>query len=1037
MHAAVAGDRANVTSVNTYFANVSGSYITTNITYNDTGAVLNSTDPMNGTTTYNYDSTFTYATGATPPTPSSGVNLSTGAGYDTAHTGLPTSSTDVNGQTTTITGYDSLFRPTGYSFPTEINGVVGTGSATIVASTNETIQTRSMSGGTETRETFADAYGRTRRVAVEKASGDWYLQDTCYDANGRVSFTSYPYEAATDSVTQVCSGRGDTYTYDALGRILSVQHDDGTSFVHQYLGQTESRTNENGHKKLIKTDALGRTAAVCEITSVTLPNSGAPVDCGMDIAGTGYLTTYAYDLANHTTTVTQGSQTRTFVTDWLGRTTSVTEPESGTTTYAYSSNSTGLVVTRVKPKANQTDPTVKTTTVTQYDNASRVVSITYDDGTPTKTFSYDQATASVGGTNLGSSKGQMTSFATGSSIGFLGYDAGGRVKLLISCTTANCATGSATQQNYSFDAIGNLLSASDGTGHTTGYTYDVASEPLTASSLYGSVSTPIVSGASYGAYGLLSTTLGNGLIALNSYDGLGRPSSKYLCSGSASAGCAGGSTLYGMTATWSGKEMTSASDTVLNQSMNYGYDEFNRLASKTVTSGTTQNLTFTYDRYGNRLGQASSSGDPSVSATFNAANQITSLASSTRSAAGLPYSYDAAGNMTSDGLYTYTYDAEGNVIASSGVSSSSYVYDAMNRRIGVTNSGTTNNFVFNSSGSRVATLDSAGNVVSENVYFGGSSIALFNASGLHFQHQDHLGTARVQTTSAGAVEGSYSSLPFGDGYTASGVDQDPGHYTGLDSNNDGTVHAMFRDYSPLSGTWTSPDPYSGSYNAANPQSLNRYSYVLNSPLSYRDPSGLYCEWFTDDNPDVVEETDEGNPVDSDTCISSGGQYTDSSYDNGYTEITVSADALPGWSVDWGYYFGSDGSLAPSNPACSANDSQVVRNASVAALSNLNPSQNQANNISPLNANFAAVGNPSAINTQGWTSQASVHGSATESPFIPSQNTFVAKMYSDPKLGNTIAVVYPTMSFMHFVQAAEYELGVHVNAANARAYLGCR
>jgi hypothetical protein len=27
-------------------------------------------------------------------------------------------------------------------------------------------------------------------------------------------------------------------------------------------------------------------------------------------------------------------------------------------------------------------------------------------------------------------------------------------------------------------------------------------------------------------------------------------------------------------------------------------------------------------------------------------------------------------------------------------------------------------------------------------------------------------------------------------------------------------------------------------------------------------------------------------------------------------------------------------------------------------------------------------------------------------------------------------------FQDFVQAAEYELGVHVNAANARAYLGC-
>ena len=36
----------------------------------------------------------------------------------------------------------------------------------------------------------------------------------------------------------------------------------------------------------------------------------------------------------------------------------------------------------------------------------------------------------------------------------------------------------------------------------------------------------------------------------------------------------------------------------------------------------------------------------------------------------------------------------------------------------------------------------------------------------------------------------------------------------------------------------SPDPYDGSYDITNPQSLNRYSYVLNNPLSSVDPLGL-------------------------------------------------------------------------------------------------------------------------------------------------------------------------------------------------------
>jgi YD repeat-containing protein len=44
-------------------------------------------------------------------------------------------------------------------------------------------------------------------------------------------------------------------------------------------------------------------------------------------------------------------------------------------------------------------------------------------------------------------------------------------------------------------------------------------------------------------------------------------------------------------------------DTVSDQVVTFGYDSFNRLTSRTVTSGTVQNYTYSYDRYGNRLTQ--------------------------------------------------------------------------------------------------------------------------------------------------------------------------------------------------------------------------------------------------------------------------------------------------------------------------------------------------------------------------------------------------------------------------------------------------
>lgn len=101
-------------------------------------------------------------------------------------------------------------------------------------------------------------------------------------------------------------------------------------------------------------------------------------------------------------TVTQGSQTRTFQTDAAGRTISVTEPESGTTSYAYSYNATGLQVIRTKPSQNYTGSAGYVNhTTSQFDSLGRIVSISYDDqlhssvpgfgGTPTRTFTYDQS----------------------------------------------------------------------------------------------------------------------------------------------------------------------------------------------------------------------------------------------------------------------------------------------------------------------------------------------------------------------------------------------------------------------------------------------------------------------------------------------------------------------------------------------------------------------------------------------------------------------------------------------------------------------
>jgi RHS repeat-associated protein len=128
----------------------------------------------------------------------------------------------------------------------------------------------------------------------------------------------------------------------------------------------------------------------------------------------------------------------------------------------------------------------------------------------------------------------------------------------------------------------------------------------------------------------------------------------------------------------------------------------------------------------------------------------------------------------------------------------------------------------------------------------------------HFEHQDWLGTERMRTSynsgnnPAYAVEGTYTSLAWGDSQTTtSGADQDAYHFADIDYDSEtNTDHAQFRQYSPTEGRWMRPDPYSGSYNLGNPQSLNRYTYAMNNPLGNIDPTGLDCARMTETG-DVV------------------------------------------------------------------------------------------------------------------------------------------------------------------------------------------
>ncbi len=334
-----------------------------------------------------------------------------------------------------------------------------------------------------------------------------------------------------------------------------------------------------------------------------------------------------------------------------------------------------------------------------------------------------------------------------------------------------------------------------------------------------------------GPFGPTLYTLGNGLKAVNAYDVMGRATGGWVCSGSSQQTCTGGTQLYGYFAQRSGTHITQTCDTVLNLCNSLGYDEFDRLTSRTVTQGTVQNFTYTYDRYGNRWAQNAPQGGPSLNVSMNSSNNIINTNG---------FANDIPGNIAGDGVHTYSYDADGNLISVDSAATASYYYDSLNERVREAPTRGTYEFVWDTQGRRVSNWSASNHgFVESNAYSDSNPVAIRLGGQRQFEHQNWLGTERLRTTYNGGVALSLSSLPWGDGLSPSGDDGDQHDFELMDRDlEDNTEHAQYRQYSTNLGRWMSPDVYNGSYDFSNPQSFNRYTYASSDPANFIDPSGL-------------------------------------------------------------------------------------------------------------------------------------------------------------------------------------------------------
>src|SRR2546423_3557898 len=213
-----------------------------------------------------------------------------------------------------------------------------------------------------------------------------------------------------------------------------------------------------------------------------------------------------------------------------------------------------------------------------------------------------------------------------------------------------------------------------------------------------------------------------------------------------------------------------------------------------------------------------------ASSTHDDANRLTQ-----RGAATL--SYDANGNLTSDGVNIYTWDARNQLASISGGVGASFQYDAFGRRVSKTINGQTTGYLYD--GMNVV-QEQAGGAASANLLNGGVDEVFLrtDGAGAWTPLRDGLGSTLALTDSAGAVQSQYSYGPFGDTTQSGAANTNAAQYAGRENDQTGLYYNRARYYSPALQRFISEDPIglSGGGNA--------YAYASNDPINFSDPSGL-------------------------------------------------------------------------------------------------------------------------------------------------------------------------------------------------------
>jgi RHS repeat-associated protein len=740
--------RGNMTTTN-HWLDTSGTYVPTHAQYDQAGSTVNSWD-ANGNltqTAYSSANVYAYPTSVTTPVPDptgaygSTSSLVTTTAYDFT-TGLVTSTTDANNQTTSLQYVDPLDRLTQVSRP-DGGQTTYTHVDTHQCGAYVLTQTLLDSSGRQAQSwQFFDGMGRpylTETDEHQDANNPYLRTDTQYDSMGRVFKVSNPYRTSGCTATPNPSGWTQT-AYDGLSRPTRVwTTTDNAVVTTAYSGNVVTVTDQTGKQRISKSDARGLLTELWEVTpndTTTYPG----IDSGSFTAadGTaytvyGYRTSYTYDALDNPRMVNQGGQLRYFMYDSLSRliraknpeqaagssASNMTDPVTGNTQWsmAYGYDNNGNMTARVDAR--------NVTTTYGFDALNRPATVRYTDGTKDIDRHYDGAINGKGRFWYFNwdANGNNTRFDTHLAVDQ--YDAMGRtVKYRQHFFTSGVASPQFLVTRV-YDYVGHVTSQTYPSGHAVSYSYDIEGRFNGLSGNIGDgVSRTYSTGVSYNELGgVQEEQFGTQTPLYHKlhYNVRGQVYDVRLSTISWAsdqwAWNRGALINFYSTADYSADNATRAlSGTDNNGNVrrsyhfvplddasaygssangayayyyeDYNYDSLNRLTSDTETAGTSTggastpfSQAYRYDRWGNRTINAGLTwGAPAPQFTADPATNRLSPP------AGYTMSYDTAGNLTFDnytGQGTRAYDAEGRMKQAQDIYQnwSTYTYDADGRRV--------------------------------------------------------------------------------------------------------------------------------------------------------------------------------------------------------------------------------------------------------------------------------------------------------------------------------------------------------------------